>query len=65
MLRSLGHSGKYPHAVIADHAGDIYYALKDYRRAERFWRLALKIYDPDLDRKAVKAKISALNSVKR
>jgi tetratricopeptide (TPR) repeat protein len=55
---SLKACGEYPHAVIAAHAGDIYLALGDRANAIKYWEIALEVYGIDLDRTAVRNKIS-------
>ena len=47
-----------PDAVIADHAGDIYYSLGDHNSALKYWHLALKIYGTELTPGLIKAKIN-------
>lgn len=56
---SLQASGKYPHAVIADHAGDIYSALNQQAKALKYWKIALRTFSIELDRVAV------INKIKR
>lgn len=60
--KCLAAGGRYPHAVIANHAGDIYNALSDREKALKYWQLALKIYDPTLDREKVSQKIKSLEN---
>ncbi len=55
---SLQACGKYPHAVIADHAGDIYMALNQRSKALKYWQSALTTFSTDLDRNAVLNKIN-------
>jgi tetratricopeptide (TPR) repeat protein len=55
---SLKVCGEYPHAVIADHAGDIYLALGNRLSALKYWRVALGVFSVDLDRTAVRNKIA-------
>lgn len=55
--KALEFEGEIPDAVIADHAGDIYYALKDRNNALKYWKLALEIYSENIDRKAIVDKI--------
>ena len=50
-------SGTYPDAVIADHAGDIFNALGDRKKARHYWNLALKLFSLDLDKKNIIIKI--------
>jgi tetratricopeptide (TPR) repeat protein len=54
---SLKACGKYPHAVIADHAGDISLALGDTANALKYWNIATKVYSVDLDRAMLYKKI--------
>ena len=49
-----------PDAVIADHAGDIYHSLGDYKTALKYWQLSLKIYGTEINPELVKAKISKI-----
>jgi tetratricopeptide (TPR) repeat protein len=58
--KTIGFEGKYPDAVIADHAGDIYYALGNKERAGYYWRLALKIFSYDLDKNITRNKLRKL-----
>jgi tetratricopeptide (TPR) repeat protein len=58
--RALKEAGDVPDAVIADHAGDIYYALKDLQKALEYWKLASGIYSEDLDRDKLLEKIKKL-----
>lgn len=51
-----------PDAVIADHAGDIYHSLGDNKTALKYWQLALKIYDPEINPELVKAKIGKVTT---
>ena len=53
--------GKYPHAVLADHAGDIFYALGNKKKALYYWNLALKIFSLDLDTNKTQKKIKNIN----
>ena len=60
MRKSLKQSGDQPDATILDHAGDIYQALGDGKKASGFWRRALRLLeetgaDPELE-KAVRKK---------
>lgn len=45
--------------VIADHAGDIFHALKDYKKALEYWYKALEYYSGDLDAVKIMNKIRA------
>ncbi|MDD3118756.1 MAG: tetratricopeptide repeat protein [Victivallales bacterium] len=60
--QAMKQSGRIPDAILAAHAGDIYFSLKQPEKARHYWQLALQIYDPDgeIDRAALKAKIAAL-----
>jgi tetratricopeptide (TPR) repeat protein len=57
MQRILTLQGGYTHAVIADHAGDIYAAMGRMDKAIKYWRLAIKIYSKDLNAEEVRDKI--------
>ena len=59
--RALKLSGKYPDAIIVQHAGDIFFALKQRDRAVEYWRQALRTYtsDDDVNRQALQEKIKA------
>ena len=64
ILKSLEQCGDDPDATILDHAGDIYKALGDEKKAADFWSRALRLLegsgsDPDLE-KAVRGKLPAL-----
>jgi len=54
---SLKACGKYPHAIIADHAGDISLALGNTANALKYWNIAIKVYSVDLDRTMLRNKI--------
>jgi len=54
---SLKACGQYPHAVIADHAGDISLALGNTANALKYWNIAIKVYSADLDRTMLHNKI--------
>lgn len=43
--------------VIADHAADIFYALKDYEKAVEYWYKALEYYSAEVDAEKVMNKI--------
>jgi tetratricopeptide (TPR) repeat protein len=47
--KAISRDGEYPNAVLADHAGDIFYALGNKQKALHYWNLALKIFSLDLD----------------
>ena len=59
--KAIAQEGKYPNAILADHAGDIYYALGDKKRALYYWKLALKIFSLDLDKGKTIKKIKDIN----
>lgn len=59
--KAISLDGKYPHAVLADHAGDIFYALGDKKKALYYWNLALKIFSLDLDKDKTINKIKNIN----
>lgn len=60
--KSLAHSGRYPYAVIADHAGDIFMAAGKTDEALKYWRLALSIYCDEIDRDELAEKIRGATS---
>ncbi len=60
--RAVSKEGKYPNAVLADHAGDIFHALGDRKKALYYWNLALKIFSFDLDKNKIKNKIKDIES---
>ncbi len=47
--KALAASPSSPDPVILDHAGDIYSALGDRKKAAEFWKRALETYSPELD----------------
>jgi tetratricopeptide (TPR) repeat protein len=53
-------SGSYPDAVISDHAGDIFNALGDRKKALHYWNLALKLFSFDLNKENVEKKIKGI-----
>ncbi|MDD5597665.1 MAG: hypothetical protein PHV82_06955 [Victivallaceae bacterium] len=55
--KAVSAGGTYPDAIIADHAGDIFNALGDRKKARYYWDLALKLFSLDLDKKSVITKI--------
>ncbi len=55
--KAISKDGKYPNAILADHAGDIFYALGNKVKALSYWKLALKIFSLDLDTEKTKNKI--------
>jgi tetratricopeptide (TPR) repeat protein len=57
---SIEKQGKLPNAIIADHAGDIYFALGKTDDAVKYWKTALHIYSretspPKIEEKLKKA----------
>ena len=59
--KAISLDGKYPHAVLADHAGDIFYALGNKKKALYYWNLALKVFSFDLDTNKTINKIKNIN----
>ena len=59
--KAVSADGKYPNSIIADHAGDIFYALGDKEKALYYWNLALKIFSFDLDENKTIKKIKDIN----
>ena len=57
--KALAGDSPAPDAVIADHAGDISFALGDKAKAVEFWKMALETESEDLDRQKVMDKISS------
>lgn len=55
--KALDLEGDIPDAVIADHAGDIFFSVKDTMNALKYWKMALEIYSEYIDRKAIMEKI--------
>ena len=60
--KAIADNGKYPDAVIVDHAGDIFHALGDDKKALSYWKSAVKIYSFDLNKKKVLKKIKELEA---
>ena len=60
--KAISKDGKYPNAVLADHAGDIFYALGNKKKALSYWKLALKIFSLDLDAEKTTNKIKDAES---
>ncbi len=60
--KAISKSGKYPDAVIADHAGDIFDALGDKKQALYYWKLALKIFSFDIDKNKIINKIKDIEN---
>jgi len=61
--RAITLSPDYVPGVIAEHAGDIYHALRRYHRAVRYWRSALKSDDRDIDREALQKKLREVEAM--
>jgi tetratricopeptide (TPR) repeat protein len=59
--KAISKEGKYPNAILADHAGDIFYALGNKKKALYYWNLALKIFSFDLDKDKTQKKIKSIN----
>jgi len=57
--KAISKDGAYPNAILADHAGDIFYALGNKEKALSYWKLALKIFSLDLNAEKTKNKIKA------
>jgi len=62
--KALNLEGEIPDAVIAEHAGDIYYALNDINNALKYWQMALEIYSEIIDRKSIVYKINRAKNSK-
>ena len=60
--KAISKDGKYPNSVLADHAGDIFYALGNKKKALSYWKLALKIFSLDLDAEKTTNKIKDAES---
>lgn len=60
--KAISLDGKYPNAILADHAGDIFYALNNKKKALYYWNLALKIFSLDLDKNKTINKIKGAES---
>ena len=60
--KAILHEGEYPNAILADHAGDIFNALGDKKKALHHWKLALKIFSFDLDKNKIIIKIKDIES---
>ena len=63
ILQSLDRCGESPDATLFDHAGDIFHALGEGKKAVEFWNRALRLLeesssDPELE-KSVRKKLSA------
>lgn len=55
--KALKIEGDLPNAVIADHAGDIYAALKMRETAIKSWSLALEVYCEETDKSKISEKL--------
>jgi len=55
--KALNIEGDLPNAVIADHAGDIFYKNGEIKKAIKYWEIALMVYSEDIDRKLLMNKI--------
>ena len=60
--KAISQESKYPNAILADHAGDIFNALGDKEKALYYWELALKIFSFDLDKNKIIKKIKDIES---
>lgn len=60
--KAISKDGEYPNAVLADHAGDIFHALGNKKKALSYWKMALKIFSFDLDTEKTTNKIKAAES---
>lgn len=60
--KSLKAEGGEPDAVIADHAGDIYYANGEKDKALKYWKIAAETYSPELNPESVLQKTRSLES---
>lgn len=54
---AISKDGKYPNSILADHAGDIYFALGDREKALKYWQLAVKLFYLGIDKNKIKEKI--------
>lgn len=64
MEKSLTAENGAPDAVIADHAGDIYYAIGEKDKALKYWKIAVETYSPELNPDSVREKIKSVESAK-
>ncbi len=48
---------KIPNAVIAEHAGDIFYATGNVDGAIKYWKLALIVYSREINRQSIEDKL--------
>jgi len=60
--KAIAREGRYPNAILADHAGDIFNALGDKKKPLYYWKLALKIFSLDLDKDKTIKKIKDTES---
>lgn len=61
--QALSKSPENINSVIADHAGDIYWQLRRYLSAVKYWKKSLEKSGEDIDRERVKKKIRAANEL--
>ncbi len=57
MKKCLAKEDGLPDAVICDHIGDVYAAMKDMKNAMKYWKLAVELYSSDIDYDKVRKKI--------
>jgi predicted negative regulator of RcsB-dependent stress response len=55
---ALEKQGKYPNAVIAEHAGDIQYAAGNIAEAVKYWRMSLLIYSHEVNHQNIEIKLN-------
>jgi tetratricopeptide (TPR) repeat protein len=55
---ALEKQGKYPNAVIAEHAGDIQYAAGNIAEAVKYWRMSLLIYSHEVNHQNIETKLN-------
>lgn len=54
---SIEKQGKLPNAIIADHAGDINFALGNTAEAVKYWKTALQTYSRETDVRKIEEKL--------
>ncbi len=54
---SIEKQGKLPNAIIADHAGDINFALGNTDEAVKYWKTALQTYSRETDVPKIEEKL--------